>query len=61
MVLWAIHCRGIHHLLHYLDDFLLFRHPGTSEPGQAVATALEVFVEARLNARLSVPQHQLLS
>ena len=39
MVAWAIHYRGVRHLLHYLDDFLLFRQPGTSEASQAVATA----------------------
>ena len=46
MVEWAIHHRGTHHLLHYLDDFLPFRQPGTLEAGQAVATARVVFVEA---------------
>ena len=37
---------GVHHLLHYLDDFLLFGQPGTLEAGQAVATAQAVFAEA---------------
>ena len=46
MVAWAIHYRGVHHLLHYLDDFLLFGQPGTLEASQAVATAREVFAEA---------------
>ena len=46
MVAWAIHYRGVRHLLHYLDDFLLFGQPGTLEAGQAVATARAVFAEA---------------
>ena len=46
MVAWAIHYRGVRHLLHYLDDFLLFGQPGTLEASQAVATAREVFAEA---------------
>ena len=46
MVAWAIHYRGVRHLLHYLDDFLLFGQPGTLEAGQAVATARAVFSEA---------------
>ena len=33
MVVWAIHYRGVRHLLHYLDDFLLFGQPGTLEAG----------------------------
>ena len=46
MVAWAIYYRGVRHLLHYLDDFLLFGQPGTLEAGQAVATARAVFAEA---------------
>ena len=46
MVAWAIHYRGVRHLLHYLDDFLLFGQPGTLEASQAVATVREVFAEA---------------
>ena len=46
MVAWAIHHRGVRHLLHYLDDFLQFGQPGTLEAGQAVATARAVFVKA---------------
>ena len=46
MVTWAIHHRGVHHLLHYLDDILLFGQPGMLEAGQAVATAWVVFAEA---------------
>ena len=46
MVAWAIHYRGVRHLLHYLDDFLLFGQPGTLDAGQAVATARAVFAEA---------------
>ena len=44
--MWAIHHRGVHHLLHYLDDFLLFGQLGTLEAGQAVATARAIFEEA---------------
>ena len=46
MVVWAIHHKGVRHLLHYLDDFLLFGQLGTLEAGQAVATARAVFAEA---------------
>ena len=42
----AIHYKGVHDLLHYLDDFLQFGQPGTLEAGQAVAMARAVFAEA---------------
>ena len=45
-VAWAIHHSSVHHLLHYLDDFLLFGQPGMLEAGQAVDTAWVVFAEA---------------
>ena len=61
MVAWAIHYRGVHHLLHYLDDFLLFGQPGTLETSQAVATAREVFAEAGIHTKPTVLQHRLLS
>ena len=49
MVAWAIHHRGVRHLLHYyLDNFLLFGQLGTLEAGQAVATAQAVFAEASI-------------
>ena len=54
MVMWAIHHRGVHHLLHYLDDFLLFGQPGTLEAGQAVATARAIFAEASIPVALKV-------
>ena len=46
MVVWAIHHRCVHRLLHYPDNFLLFGQPGTLEAGQAVATARAIFAEA---------------
>ena len=47
MVVWAIHHRGVCHLLHYLDDFLQFGQLGTLEAGQAVAkNCMGGFVEA---------------
>ena len=40
---WVLHCRGIRCLLHYLDDFLLFGAPGTTEATQALQIALTTF------------------
>ena len=40
MIAWALHCAGIHHQIHYLDDFLILGAPDTSEAGDALAIAL---------------------
>ena len=61
MVAWTIHYRGVRHLLHYLDDFLLFGQPGTLKAGQAVATARAVFAEAGISITLKVLRHWLPS
>ena len=46
LVAWAIHCRGVHWLLHYLDDFLLFGTLGTLEAASAAVMAMEVLANA---------------
>ena len=42
MVSWVLHCAGIQHQLHYLDDFLFLGAPDTEEGARALAIALEV-------------------
>ena len=54
LVAWAIHCRGVRWLLHYLDDFLLFGAPGTLEVASAAAVATEVLA----NAGIPVAAHK---
>ena len=54
LVAWAIHCRGVRWLLHYLDDFLLFGAPGTSKVASAAAVATEVLA----NAGIPVAAHK---
>ena len=46
LVAWAIHCRGVRWLLHYLNDFLLFGAPDTLEAASAAAVATEVLTNA---------------
>ncbi len=43
MTAWAIHYRGVQFVMHYLDDFLLFGAPGSTEATVAAALASEVF------------------
>ena len=43
LVAWAIYCRGVRWLLHYLDDFLFFGASGTSEASLAASSAAGVF------------------
>ena len=54
LVAWAIHCRGVRWLLHYLDDFLLFGAPGTLEVVSTAAVAMEVLA----NAGIPVAAHK---
>ncbi len=42
---WCLHDVGIHHQLHYLDDFLFFGHPGTDEAGAILSTVVKTFHE----------------
>ncbi len=43
MIAWALHCAGVQHQLHYLDDFLLLGAPDTEEGATVLSIALEVF------------------
>ena len=43
MVAWVLHCAGIQHQLHYIDDFLFLGAPDTGEGARALSIALEVF------------------
>ena len=54
LVVWAIHCRGVRWLLHYLNDFLLFGAPGTFEVASAATVAMEVLASLWLPTRLKV-------
>lgn len=40
MIAWALHCAGIQHLIHYLDDFLFICAPNTEDGRKALALAL---------------------
>lgn len=42
MITWALHCAGIKHLIHYLDDFLFVGAPNTGEGARAREIALWV-------------------
>jgi len=42
---WILHCRGIHFLLHYLDDFLFLGAPCSTEAEQAKQVARQTFAE----------------
>jgi len=43
MMVWALHCAGIKHMIHYLDDFLFFVMPGTSQGASILSLVLQVF------------------
>ena len=49
VVEWMARARGIHHVGHYLDDFLVAGHPKSSECGEAVRQLGDLF------AQLGVP------
>ena len=40
---WALYCRGIRYVMHYLDDFLLIGPPGTNEASSAAELATRTF------------------
>lgn len=42
MIAWVLHCSGIQHQIHYLDDFLFIGAPNTGEGQKVLATALGV-------------------
>ena len=42
MIAWALHCAGIRHQIHYLDDFLFMGAPNTNEGTSILGTALRV-------------------
>ncbi len=42
LVIWVLHCNGIAHKLHYLDDFLFLGAPYTEEAAKALETASQV-------------------
>ena len=54
LVAWAIHCRGVCWLQHYLNDFLLFEALGTLEVASAAAVAMDVLA----NAGIPVAAHK---
>ena len=37
---WILKSRGVHHVIHYLDDFLLLGHPNSDECAMALRTTL---------------------
>ena len=42
MVAWTLHCLGVQHQIHYLDDFLFLGAPKMEEAAKALSTALNV-------------------
>ncbi len=42
MIAWTLHCSGIQHQIHYLDDFLFFGAPKTDEGRKALDIVLRV-------------------
>ena len=65
---WILRSRGIHNLIYYLNDFLLFRAPGSSECLQALHTTLATCeelgitlalhkVEGPTTIKVNLPQH----
>ncbi len=42
MIAWALHCAGVRHFIHYLDDFLLMGAPRTEEGARALSITLRV-------------------
>ena len=43
MLAWALHCSGIRHQIHYLDDFLFMGAPKSREGAEALLFALSLF------------------
>ena len=43
MLAWALHCSGICHQIHYLDDFLFMGAPKSREDTEALSSALSLF------------------
>ena len=41
-IAWSLACEGIHHLLHYLDDFLLLGAPHTTQGHESLSAALQL-------------------
>ena len=42
MIAWALHCAGIQHQIHYLNDFLCMGAPDMEEASRALGVALWV-------------------
>ena len=42
MIAWALHCAGVQHQIHYLDDFLFLGAPATGEARRTLGIALRV-------------------
>ena len=41
MITWALHCAGVPHLIHYLDDFLFVGEPNTEQGKRSLEIALQ--------------------
>ena len=42
---WILRDRGVHHMIHYLDDFLILRAPNSQECAEALAITLRTCTE----------------
>ena len=49
---WILHQAGVRHIIHYLDDFLLFGSPLSDEGSRALTTALRTLAELRIPVSL---------
>ena len=49
---WILHQAGVRHIIHYLDDFLLFGSPLSDEGSWALTTALGTLAELRIPVSL---------
>ena len=39
MIAWALHCCGVQHQIHYIDDFLFMSHPGGTDGSETLTLA----------------------
>lgn len=60
IIAWALHCSGIQHQIHYLDDFLFIGALNTDEGRNALAIARRVLEYLGVPVVVCVSQHLIL-
>ena len=61
---WALYCRGVRYLMHYLDDFLFLGGPNSSEASAAAEIATSTFQDLCVPApptKMRAPPHTYCS